>query len=165
MRWIRKKGGPKHTKKNPDLILIGFDKELSYKKIENVSKLVNAKTPYFLTNIDLSCPTPNGPIPDTGSIANLIFKTTDIKYQESFGKPSMHLINFIKDTFEGYKIDLKKSILAGDRIYTDILMGKNMDIDTLHVLSGERKSSMNNQTKPTFQFNTLSDFLLWHYEV
>ena len=163
--WINTKKGPIHTKDNPDIILIGFDKELSYQKIETVSKLVNTNIPYYLTNIDLSCPTINGPIPDTGAIASLIFKTTNKKFKDSFGKPSMNLIHFIKDFFNENKIDLKKSILAGDRIYTDILLGNILNIDTLHVLSGEKTHAKNNDAYPKFEFKTLSDFLRWHYKV
>jgi len=49
------------------------------------------------------------------------------------GKPNPMIINLL---CEKYQIDKSKSIMIGDNLHSDILLGKNSGVDTLLVLSG-----------------------------
>ena len=143
---------------NADYVLIAFDKELTYNKLENACKLINSGIPYYITHIDLACPTSNGPIPDCGSIYKLVESVTNKKYTENFGKPSKLMIEHIK-----LKIcDVKKDdvLMVGDRIYTDMKLGNELKVNTLLVLSGESKyEDINDNTAITDYSYTLSEFL------
>ena len=55
-----------------EFVLVSFDRELTYSKLENACILINRGVPFYLTHIDLSCPTENGPIPDCGAFSKLI---------------------------------------------------------------------------------------------
>ena len=51
-------------------VVMGFDTELTFKKLEDVSKLLTEKDiPYIATNPDYVCPTEYGYVPDCGSVA------------------------------------------------------------------------------------------------
>ena len=143
---------------NADYVLIAFDKELTYCKLENACKLINQGIPYYITHIDMSCPTSNGPIPDCGSISKLVASVTNKKYTENFGKPSKLMIEYIK----GKISDVEKDdvLMVGDRIYTDMKLGNMLKINTLLVLSGEsRYEDISESTKITHHARTLAEYL------
>ena len=141
----------------PEFVLISFDKELTYSKLEIACSFINKGIPYYITHIDLACPTLNGPAPDCGAIALLIESVTNKKYLDHFGKPSLKMVDFIKN-----KVNNKKNVLmVGDRIYTDILLGNKLNYDTLLVLSGESNFDdylNNKEIKINYYSDTLVDF-------
>ena len=56
-----------------DCIVMGFDTELTFKKLEDVCKiLLSKKVGYIATNPDLVCPTEYGSVPDCGSVCEMI---------------------------------------------------------------------------------------------
>ncbi len=117
-----------------DCIILGYDTELTYKKLEDVSKMLCTRDiPYIATNPDYVCPTEFGSVPDCGSIADMLFNATG-KRPLFIGKPSplmpelaMKKWNFGKD----------ETAVIGDRIYTDIKSGLNAGILSILVMSGE----------------------------
>ena len=152
-----KKTGVIITEKNPECIIVGFDKELTYQKLETACKLIHKGTPYYLSHIDYYCPSLLGNLPDCGSIGLLLEKTTGIKSLGNFGKPSELMIEYIQDRIN--KSD--KNILVGDRIHTDIEIGKKIGAKTVVVCSGEFKNTKDerNKIKDIEIHDTLSDFL------
>ncbi len=53
-----------------DCIVMGFDTELTFQKLEDVSRLLLTREnlPYIATNPDYVCPTEFGSVPDCGSV-------------------------------------------------------------------------------------------------
>jgi len=152
--------GIKNEINNPEFVLIAFDKELSYEKLQKGCEHINSGTPYFITHIDLACPSEKGPIPDCGSISLLMENVTNVKPKENFGKPSLRMRNYIEDIIKNYsKSDV---LMVGDRLYTDIALGNILGVQTLLVLSGESKQ-IDYEINKTFIVNhcsdTLSDFM------
>jgi 4-nitrophenyl phosphatase len=118
----------------PDCILITYNKFITYEELQKICEFINSGIPYYLTHIDLSCPTLKGPIPDCGSLGELITKTTNIKPLNHFGKPGDHYAEYIQ------KFIIKGStFVVGDRIYTDGLIGTKIEANTIIVLTGETK--------------------------
>ena len=128
------KYGINHTDDNPEFVLIGYDTEISYEKIETGAHFINSNLPYFATHADLVCPTPEGPIPDAGSMIEMFAKSTG-KYPRVFGKPEVDMLNSIFSE----KLKPIDSIFVGDRLYTDYEMANRSGIDFICVLSGETK--------------------------
>ena len=83
--------------KNPKCIIVGFDKELTYQKLETACKLINRGVPYYLSHIDYYCPSLEGNLPDCGSIGLMLEKTTGVKSEGNFGKPSELMTQYIKN--------------------------------------------------------------------
>lgn len=134
-----------------ELIVVGFDTELTYEKLVKVCNLITQKKlDYIATHKDMFCPTEKGPIPDIGTIIFMLENTTGKKPLKVFGKPDERILyDFMKDFSS---ISKKDVIMIGDRLYTDILMAKNFGIDSILVLSGDSDRYMveNSNIKPTY---------------
>ncbi len=118
-----------------ECVVMGFDTELTFKKLEDVSKLLLTRKdiPYIATNPDLVCPTEYGSVPDCGSVCEMIFNATG-RRPVVIGKPSS-LMPELAMEHTGYQKE--ETAVIGDRIYTDIKSGLNAGITGILVLSGE----------------------------
>lgn len=115
-------------------IVMGFDTELTFKKLEDVSRLLATRDiPYIATNPDLVCPTEFGSVPDCGSVCEMIFNATG-KRPVVIGKPSALMVQLAMQK-EG--CSKEETCVVGDRIYTDIKSGLNAGVTSVLVLSGE----------------------------
>lgn len=131
-----------------DCIVMGFDTELTFKKLEDVSKLLLTREdlPYIATNPDYVCPTEFGSVPDCGSVCDMIFNATG-KRPVVIGKPSP-LMPQLAMAKHGYTKE--ETAVVGDRIYTDVKSGLNAGITGILVLSGETTEEIlaKSQEKP-----------------
>lgn len=118
-----------------DCIVMGFDTELTFKKLEDVSRLLLTREnlPYIATNPDYVCPTEFGSVPDCGSVCDMIFNATG-KRPVVIGKPSPLMPQL---AMSRYGFSKEETAVVGDRIYTDVKSGLNAGITGILVLSGE----------------------------
>lgn len=118
-----------------DCIVMGFDTELTFRKLHDVSFLLLTRPdiPYIATNPDLVCPTEFGSVPDCGSVCGMIYNATG-KRPVVIGKPSALMPQLAMERW-GYKSN--ETCVVGDRIYTDIKSGLNAGITGILVMSGE----------------------------
>lgn len=116
-----------------DCICMGYDTELTYRKLEDACILLRDDIAYIATNPDWVCPTWYGYAPDCGSVSEMLFRATG-KKPLFIGKPEPKMAELaIKMT--GFSKE--ETAVVGDRIYTDIACGVNSGIDTVFLLSGE----------------------------
>lgn len=140
-----------------DILLVGYDRELTYKKLEEACILLGQGVEYFATNPDWVCPTAFGYVPDCGAMCQMLEHATGRKPQ-FIGKPQpqMALIAMEKSGFTP-----EETLLIGDRLYTDIACGINAGIETCFVLSGE--GTMDDidkyQIAPTYILNDIEELL------
>lgn len=139
-------------------ILVGYDDELDYKKMETTCKMLTLlDIPYYATNLDWVYPTTWGFVPDCGSMCYSYFKATGRK-PIFIGKPEKFIIEKAIEK-ESYKKE--ESIVIGDRLYTDIASGNRAKVDTICVLTGESTISdiekAKKLEKPKYIFNDLSE--------
>lgn len=118
-----------------ECIVMGFDTELTFQKLWDVSFLLNTRPelPYIATNPDLVCPTEFGSVPDCGSVCIGIKNATG-KEPVVIGKPSALMPQL---AMEKWGVSPEQTAVIGDRIYTDIKSGINAGTVTVLVLSGE----------------------------
>lgn len=118
-----------------DVIVMGFDTELTFKKLEDVSKLLLTRDdiPYIATNPDYVCPTEYGSVPDCGSVCDMIYNATK-KRPLVIGKPEPLMPQLAMQQY-GYRKE--ETVVIGDRIYTDIKSGLNAGVTGVLVMSGE----------------------------
>ncbi len=114
-------------------VLLGFDTELTFSKLEDVCILLRRDIPYLATNPDLVCPTWYGSVPDCGSVSAMLKNATG-KTPRFIGKPEPDMILLALEKTGYGKSD---ALMIGDRVYTDIAAGVHAGIDTVLVLSGE----------------------------
>jgi len=149
--------GVRLSEKNPQAVVLSFDKTLTYQKLERAHILLRTGIPYIATHPDLVCPTVDGTIPDCGAFMALLETSTSRK-PVVIGKPSPLLVEMASDQEDSKD---QSTMMIGDRLYTDIEMGKNAGILTGLVLSGEakREDVESSSTKPDFIFEGVFEIL------
>lgn len=139
------------------IVIITLDRTFNYEKLEIAARAIENGAKFFAANIDDTCPVENGEVLDAGSVISALEKRTKRKLDLHFGKPSKFMIDEIKKRliFEN-----DKTIIIGDRIETDIAMGKIMCVDTALVTTGVRNSLYGNTNlRPTYQLNSIADLI------
>lgn len=118
-----------------DCIVMGFDTELTFQKLHDVSYLLLTRPdlPYIATNPDLVCPTEFGSVPDCGSVCICIKNATG-KEPVVIGKPSPLMPQL---AMERLGVSKEETCVIGDRIYTDVKSGLNAGVTGILVMSGE----------------------------
>ncbi|MCX7986902.1 MAG: HAD-IIA family hydrolase [Bacteroidales bacterium] len=142
--------------KEAKIVVVGFDKELTYQKIEKACELIDHGAEFLATNVDMLCPIENKRfIPDCGSICKIIEIATR-KKPKFLGKPERQMIDLIahKNNCPPNKI-----AIIGDRLYTDVLTGINAGITSICVLSGETNIKMikKSKYKPDYIFKNIKE--------
>ncbi|MBO5994337.1 MAG: HAD-IIA family hydrolase [Firmicutes bacterium] len=144
----------------PDMVILGFDRELTYKKLEDVSRLLteNPEMPYFAANPDWVCPAEFGYVPDCGSMAQMLEHAVK-RLPKFIGKPEPIMAELAMKRF-GYSKE--ETLIMGDRIYTDIACGVNAGVDTAFLLSGEGvlEDIAKYGIEPTYIFNSIKEIPL-----
>ena len=121
-------------KESNQLIVLTYDTQLTYEKLKNVCVLLNVNPgiKYWASHPDVFCPTEKGPIPDIGSMIEMIASTTGYRPELIIGKPQTGILDPVKSRYKDEEI-----FYVGDRLYTDMAMAKKASIDFVCVLSGE----------------------------
>ena len=116
-----------------DLLLSGFDTELTFQKLEDSCILLNRGVTWLATNPDWVCPTWYGSVPDCGSVCEMLRRATG-KTPRFLGKPQPEMVRL---ALERTGFTPRQAVVIGDRLYTDVACGINAGIDSIFVLSGE----------------------------
>ena len=128
-----------------------------YEKLNTACRLIRNGAEYISTHPDLNCPTEDGFIPDSGAIAALVTASTGVT-PTYFGKPYKETVEMITE-YTGYSTD--ELCIFGDRLYTDIALGKSFGVTACLVLSGETKQRdvdiAKESDKPDLVFDSLED--------
>jgi HAD superfamily hydrolase (TIGR01457 family) len=121
------------TAVNPGAVVLGFDMTLTYKKLQVACALIRQGVPFIATHPDFNCPTPAGPIPDCGAMQALITASTGVR-PKVIGKPNSEMVAALCHKFGLHR---EAVAMVGDRLYTDIAMGRQAGLTSILVLSGE----------------------------
>ncbi len=153
-------GGVRVTDRLEDGISVlvhGFDRELTFQKLEDCCILLNRGVEFIATNPDWVCPTWYGSVPDCGSMCEMLFRATG-RRPRFIGKPQPEMALLAMEKF-GY--GKEQTVLIGDRLYTDIACGVNAGIDTIFVLSGEgtREDLKTSDAQPTWVYADIAAVL------
>lgn len=122
-----------HLDDDIDVLLCGFDTELTFQKLEDGCILLNRGVTFLATNPDWVCPTWYGYVPDCGSVCRMLTTATG-REPRFLGKPQPDMVRLALQK-TGFSAD--DAVIIGDRLYTDVACGVNAGIDSVFVLSGE----------------------------
>lgn len=158
MKEMFMEAGIQVTSPDPKYVVLGYDTELTYKKLRTSALFLQDKVPLIATHPDLVCPTPQGPIPDVGAMLALYEKATGIKPEKIFGKPNPEMITHV---FPRHNVGPEDVVMIGDRIYTDMELAKRVPCDFILVLSGEaRRSDLQKESyAPALVVNTIGEII------
>ena len=138
-------------------VLVGFDTELTYQKVEHACRLLARGADFLATNPDWACPTLFGFIPDCGAICELIGRAAGRK-PSFIVKPDPTMIQLAQEQ-TGHAPE--ETLMVGDRLYTDIACGVNAGVETALVLTGEaiRADAAASAAPPTMVCRDMAELL------
>ena len=152
--YIEKLNGTCDREDGAEILLSGFDRELTFQKLEDACILLNRGVTWLATNPDWVCPTWYGAVPDCGSVCEMLHRATG-REPEFIGKPRPAMVQLALER-TGYPPEA--AVLLGDRLYTDIACAVNAGIDSVFVLSGEgtRDDIERDGIRPTWVYDDIN---------
>ncbi len=146
--------------KEIDYVVAAFDRTFDYRKLNIALQAIKKFGAHFVaTNPDRTCPVEGGEIPDCAGMIAAIEAVTEKKVEVIVGKPSPIMIQAVLDALG---LRPEDCILIGDRLETDIKMGKDSGIATGIVLTGVTDEAILKRVKhtpdqPDFVFQSIAD--------
>ncbi|MGZ3560084.1 MAG: HAD-IIA family hydrolase [Thermodesulfobacteriota bacterium] len=143
-----------------DYVVVAFDRTFDYRKLNIAFQAIKKFGAHFVaTNPDRTCPVEGGEIPDCAGMIAAIEAVTEKKVEVIVGKPSPIMIQAVLDVLG---LRPEDCILIGDRLETDIKMGKDSGIATGIVLTGVTDEEILKRVKhtpdqPDFVFQSIAD--------
>ena len=140
-----------------DIVVTSFDTTLTYQKLNIACRLIRNGAEYLSTHPDFNCPTEDGFIPDSGAISAFVTASTGVE-PTYFGKPYEKTVEMIA---EETGVARENMCIFGDRLYTDIAIGKRHGITATLVLTGESTlddvEKAEKSDRPDYIFDSLAE--------
>jgi NagD protein len=114
-------------------VVIAFDRTFTYAKLDTALQAVKGGARLIATNPDRTCPVEGGEIPDCAGMIAAVEAVTDRRVEVIVGKPSPIILEV---ALAALGVPAAESVIVGDRIETDIVMGQRCGLATVLVLSG-----------------------------
>ena len=150
--------------KKIDIVIASFDRTFHYEKLDIAFRaLVEEKRAILVaTNPDRYCPMSGRlGVPDAAAIIGALEACTQVKCSQVFGKPSPELVHLAAQTLG---VNVRQSIMVGDRLYTDIAMSIQAGMAGALVLTGDSKLEevldSAPQDRPTWCLNRIDGLIV-----
>jgi arabinose operon protein AraL len=114
-------------------VVIAFDRTFTYGKLDTALQAVRGGARLIATNPDRTCPVDGGEIPDCAGMIAAVEAVTDRRVEAIVGKPSPIILEV---ALAALGVPAAETVIVGDRIETDVAMGKRSGLATILVLSG-----------------------------
>jgi NagD protein len=125
------------TDREPDYVVLGETRTYSFERITRAIRLIAAGARFIATNPDATGPTPEGPLPATGSVAALITAATGHE-PYYIGKPNPLMMRSALNAIDAHS---ETAVMVGDRMDTDVVSGLEAGMETVLVLTGLTSSA------------------------
>ena len=120
------------SERSPDYVVLGETRTYSFERITQAIRLVAAGARFIATNPDPTGPTPDGPLPATGSVAALVSRATGVS-PYFVGKPNPLMMRSALNAIDAHS---ETTAMVGDRMDTDVVSGLEAGMHTILVLTG-----------------------------
>ena len=120
------------TERSPDYVVLGETRTYSFERISQAIRLIVGGARFIATNPDPTGPTPDGPLPATGSVAALISRATGVA-PYFVGKPNPLMMRSALNAIDAHS---ETTAMVGDRMETDVVSGLEAGMFTVLVLTG-----------------------------
>lgn len=147
------------TPEETAVVIASWDREFHYTHLDFAYQAIKKGAVVLATNPDRTCPIEGGDVPDCGGMIGAIEGATGKKVELIIGKPSVHMA---KAALECLQLRPDQCLMTGDRIETDILMGKLAGLHTALVMTGitQREDIAQYDYQPDYVLNSVYDLLL-----
>jgi glycerol 3-phosphatase-2 len=114
----------------PAAVVQGYSPDVGWRQFAEATVAINRGAHWLATNLDVTLPSPRGPLPGNGSLAAAIRSATGVEPPFA-GKPdpAMHRESLLRS-------GAKDPIVVGDRLDTDVLGATRVGCASLLVLTG-----------------------------
>lgn len=139
-----------------DVVVAAFDRTLDYHKLNIAHQALVRGARFLATNSDRTCPVEGGEIPDCAGVIAFLEATTGVQVEVIVGKPSRHIVDAAA---ERLGVPLARCLMVGDRLTTDMAMGRTAGVDTALVLSGvtDRQMLEASDVRPTLVLESIAE--------
>jgi arabinose operon protein AraL len=139
-------------------VVASFDRTFDYRKLNIAHQAIKQGAHFVATNPDRACPVEGGEIPDCAAMIGAVEGSTGKKVEAIVGKPSDIMIHVAVQTMG---LSPEACLLVGDRLETDILMGKKAGMATALVLTGvtKRENLINSDIHPDYVWESIAELL------
>jgi len=120
------------TERDPDYVILGETRTYSFERISRAIRLIAGGARFIATNPDATGPTPDGPLPATGSVAALISHATGVE-PYFVGKPNPLMMRSALNALDAHS---ETAAMVGDRMDTDVVSGLEAGLEAILVLTG-----------------------------
>ena len=127
VRVVRRRGG-----KPVDYVVVGMDREFTYAKLHEAQQAILSGAKFIATNRDATYPIEGNVIPGGGSIPAAVATAAETE-PLLIGKPSPESGKLIT---HAAGVEPHEALMVGDRLETDIEMGRRAGLLTCLVLTG-----------------------------
>lgn len=130
---LRKKGIP-IVDGIAEIVLLTYDRELTYEKIVKANENMVNGAIYIATHPDITCPARGVAVPDLGSFMKMFKSSSGRNADFIIGKPYKIFADYI---IKKLGVLPERVTMVGDRLNTDIAFGVNSGLNTVLVLTGD----------------------------
>jgi len=143
--------------RSPDYVVLGETRTYSFERITRAIRLIERGARFIATNPDPVGPSPDGPLPATGSVAALISRATGVS-PYFVGKPNPLMMRSALRAIDAHS---ETTVMIGDRMDTDVVAGIEAGMQTVLVLSGitDRPSAGRFPYLPTAIVESVADLV------
>ena len=139
-------------------VIASFDRTFDYRKLNIALQAIKKGARFIATNPDRTCPVEGGEIPDCAAMIGAVEGTTGKKVEAIVGKPSDIMIQVAVD-YMGLRP--QDCVLVGDRLETDMVMGKKAGMAAALVLTGvtTRETLKRSEIQPDYVWESVAEII------
>lgn len=143
-----------------DWVVVGLDREFTYEKLAQAQRAILNGARFLATNRDATFPAEDGHLlPGAGALVAALQTATGVE-PLLIGKPETWML---QPLLENLKVPPGEMLLIGDRLDTDVTLGKRLGIPTALVLTGvtqeEALQNLPSDQMPDYVLSTLSELV------
>lgn len=142
-----------------DIVIASFDRTFHYGKLQIAFDAIRAGARFVATNADRYCPVPGGGQPDAAAVIAAIEACTATRVEVVVGKPSPIMARAVAEIV---RLPPERCLMTGDRLETDIAMGRAAGMATALALTGATTPTMlaASEIRPDYVIESLSDLIV-----
>ncbi len=116
-----------------DVVVASADRSFDFAKLNTAFQALKRGARFLATNSDATAPTQDGEIPDAGAVIGALEACSKRQVEQVVGKPSAFMARRALDRLG---CPASQTLMVGDRIETDVVMGHEAGMVTALVLTG-----------------------------
>lgn len=139
-----------------EYVVVSWDRQFTYQKLNDALQAIRNGARFIATHPDRTCPVHGGEVADVAGMIGAIEGVTGKQVELVTGKPSPITL---QEALTLLDLPAHECIMVGDRLETDIRMGRDAGMATALVLTGvtQRADLEHSQVKPEYVLESVAD--------